>query len=319
MYCVSRIEMLDNYSETYKPLAYNQAEEFRKKSENMHWIPEEADLTKDVEDYKKASIEEKEFIKNILSIFTQSDFNVAKGYLPLINIIKNNEVRGMLTSFMAREFIHQEGYAHLNESLGFPDNYYTDFLKHRETLEKNVYMQDDVYKGNFGLSLAKGILLEGISLFGSFIMLKNFEREGKYLGMCQINDWSLKDETLHVEGNAWLFRTWCRENPNEINDTFKRHIYSMAREIVELEKSFVEFAFGNYSPYKLTADEVKQYVEYIADRRLIQLGLKANFGVDTNPLPWFDEITNGSSLQNFFEGKVTEYSVVGMTGEFSYR
>lgn len=309
---------LFNLSTVYKPFVYPQAETYRQQSENMHWVTDEADLTKDVEDYKRASKEEQDYIKNILSIFTQSDFNVAKNYLPLINKVKNNEVRGMLTSFMCREFEHQRGYAHLNESLGFPDTYYTDFLQHRETLNKNTYMIDDTYKGNFGLSLAKGILLEGISLFGSFIMLKNFEREGKYLGMCQINDWSLKDESLHVEGNAWLFRTWCEENKQEINDTFKRHIYSMAREIVELEKSFIDFAFSNYTPYKLSVQEVKEYIEYIADRRLIQLGLKANYGVETNPLPWFDEITNGSSLQNFFEGRVTEYSVSGLTGEWKY-
>lgn len=310
--------MLTELSKTYKPLNYQWAEEYRKKSENMHWIAEEADLTKDVEDFKKASLEEKNFIKNILSIFTQSDFNVASGYLPLINAIKNNEVRGMLTSFMCREYIHQEGYAHLNESLGFPDNYYTDFLLHRETAEKNTYMQDTIFKENFGLSLAKGILLEGISLFGSFIMLKNFEREGKYLGVTQINDWSLKDETVHVEGNAKLFRAWCSENKEQINDTFKRHIYSTTREIVELEKNFVDFAFGTYTPYRLTKEEVKSYIEYIADRRLLQLGLKPNYEIVTNPLPWFDEVNNGSSLQNFFEGRVTEYSVSGMTGDFKY-
>lgn len=310
--------MLTEISKTYKPLNYQWAEEYRKKSENMHWIAEEADLTKDVEDFKKASLEEKNFIKNILSIFTQSDFNVASGYLPLINAIKNNEVRGMLTSFMCREYIHQEGYAHLNESLGFPDNYYTDFLLHRETAEKNTYMQDTIFKENFGLSLAKGILLEGISLFGSFIMLKNFEREGKYLGVTQINDWSLKDETVHVEGNAKLFRAWCSENKEQINDTFKRHIYSTTREIVELEKNFVDFAFGTYTPYRLTKEEVKSYIEYIADRRLLQLGLKPNYEIVTNPLPWFDEVNNGSSLQNFFEGRVTEYSVSGMTGDFKY-
>lgn len=305
-------------SETYKPLQYQWAEDYRKQSENMHWIPEEADLTKDVEDYKSASLEEKEFIKNILSIFTQSDFNVASGYLPLINTIKNNEVRGMLTSFMCREYIHQEGYAHLNESLGFPDSYYTDFLEHRETLEKNSYMQDASFKDSFGLSLAKGILLEGISLFGSFIMLKNFERLGKYLGVCQINDWSLKDESLHVEGNSKLFRVWCQENQGEVNDTFKRHIYSMVREIVELEKAFIDFAFGSYNPGNLSKDEVKEYIEFIADRRLVQLGLKPNYERTVNPLPWFDEINNGSTLQNFFEGKVTEYAVAGMTGEWRY-
>lgn len=305
-------------STTYKPLQYQEAEDYRLASEDIHWIVKEVEMTKDVEDYKRASTEEKDFIKNILSIFTQSDFNVASGYLPLINYVKNNEVRGMLTSFMAREYIHQEGYAHLNESLGFPDQYYTDFLEHRETAEKNSYMQDDVFKDNFGLALAKGILLEGISLFGSFIMLKNFERIGKYPGMCTINEWSLRDESLHVEGNAWLFRTWCRENPMEVNDTFKRHVYSTARELVELEIQFLDFAFGSYKPHNLDKEEVKEYIRYIADRRLVQLGLKPNYEVSVNPLPWFDEITNGSSHANFFEKRVTDYSVAGMTGIWKY-
>ena len=309
--------MLTEKSVTYKPLRYPQAEDYRLQSEDIHWIVKEVEMSKDVEDFKAASTEEKEFIKNILSIFTQSDFNVAAGYLPLLNQIKNNEVRGMLTSFMAREFIHQEGYAHLNESLGFPDSYYTDFLKHMETREKDTYMSESIFE-NFGLKLAKGILLEGISLFGSFIMLKNFERVGKYLGMCTINEWSLRDESLHVEGNAWLFRTWCAENPESVNDTFKLHIYSMAREIVELEKDFIDFAYGEYQPPKLDKEDVKAYIEYIADRRLLQLGLKPNFGRSKNPLPWMDELNNGSSLANFFEKRVTDYSVAGMSGEFAY-
>jgi glutaredoxin 3 len=309
--------MLTELSKTYKPLRYPQAEEYRLQSEDIHWIVKEVEMTKDLEDFKSASAEEKEFIKNILSIFTQSDFNVATNYLPLIQKIKNNEVRGMLTSFMAREFIHQEGYAHLNESLGFPDSYYTDFLKHQETLEKDSYMAEAVFE-SFGLKLAKGILLEGISLFGSFVMLKNFERVGKYLGTCTINEWSLRDESLHVEGNAWLFRTWCDENPREINDSFKKHIYTMAREIVELEKNFVEFAFGSYQPPMLNKEDVKDYIEYIADRRLLQLGLKPNFDRSINPLPWMDELNNGSSLANFFEKRVTDYAVAGMDGDFIY-
>lgn len=311
------IKMITETSRTYKPLRYPQAEEYRLQSEDIHWIVKEVEMTKDLEDYKSASKEEQEFIKNILSIFTQSDFNVAAGYLPLINYVKNNEIRGMLTSFMAREFIHQEGYAHLNESLGFPDSYYTDFLKHKETLDKDSYMSEQVHE-SFGLKLAKGILLEGIALFGAFIMLKNFERAGKYLGTCTINEWSLRDESLHVEGNSWLFRTWCAENPTQINDTFKLHIYNMAREIVELEKKFIDFAFGSYQPPKLDKEEVKAYIEYIADRRLLQLGLKANFNRSVNPLPWMDELNNGSSLANFFEKRVTDYSVAGMSGEFTY-
>jgi len=149
-------------------------------------------------------------------------------------------------------------------------------------------------------------------------MLKNFERIGKYIGTCTINEWSLRDESLHVEGNAKLFRIWCDENPQEINDEFKLAIYNMVREIVKLEQEFVNFAFDNYQAPNLEAEEVNRYIEYIGDRRLLQLGLKPNFGVKENPLPWFDEITNGSSFSNFFEKRVTDYSVAGMSGDFTY-
>lgn len=309
--------MLNQLSRTFKPLKYQWAEDYRKESENSHWIVDEVEMTKDVEDYKLAAEEEKTFIKNILSIFTQSDFNVASGYLPLLNTIKNNEVRGMLASFMAREYIHQEGYAHLNESLGFPDSYYTDFLTHKETLDKDSFMSSTSFS-SFGLALAKGILLEGISLFGSFIMLKNFERHGKYLGMCKINEWSLRDETLHVEGNAKLFRVWCNENAHEINDGFKFEIYNMTREIVKLEEAFIDFAFADYQPQDLNKGQVKDYIKFIANRRLTQLGLKTEYSIMANPLPWFEVLSNGSSVQNFFEGKVADYDVAGLTGEWRY-
>ena len=92
----------------------------------------------------------------------------------------------------------------------------------------------------------------------------------------------------------------------------------MGLKIVELEKNFVEFAFGSYQPPMLDKEDVKAYIEYIADRRLLQLGLKPNFNRSTNPLPWMDELNNGSSLANFFEKRVTDYAVAGMDGDFIY-
>jgi ribonucleoside-diphosphate reductase beta chain len=68
----------------------------------------------------------------------------------------------------------------------------------------------------------------------------------------------------------------------------------------------------------LNKEDVKDYIEYIADRRLLQLGLKPNFDRSVNPLPWMDELNNGSSLANFFEKRVTDYAVAGMDGDFIY-
>ena len=308
-------------SKIYKPMRYQWAEDYRQESEQMHWITDEVDFNQDLVDFReKLTEDEREFVKSILSIFTQSDFAVGNYYIDFIlPKIKNNEIRGMFSSFNCREWEHQRGYAQLNESLGLPESYYTDFLEHTATLDKwNFYSQNDKVKGSFGLSLAKQILTEGVALFGAFIMLKNFERHGLLMGTCKINEWSLKDETLHVEGNAMAFKTWAKENPDKINDKFKKTIYKMAREVAKLECNFIDFAFNKHKVRDLGAEEVKEYIKYITDRRLLQLGLKANFNVEENPLPWFDMLTNGSSLQNFFEGRSADYDIAGLTGDWNY-
>lgn len=311
--------MLNRWSEVYKPMQFPWAEELRQQHEKVHWVPEEADLTQDIEQWKTTlTDEEKEFIKAILSIFTQSDVAVGRFYVDhLIPRIKNNEVRNLLMSFAARECIHQEGYALLNESLGLGDDFWADFMSHPETVSKWEYMTRD-QNSNLGLALAKQVMLEGISLFGSFVMLKNFERHGKILGTCKINEWSLRDETIHVEGNAKIFREWCRENPMEVNGPFKLEIYDMVRSVVNLETDFVDMVFQDFDVEELDKEDVKEYIRFIADRRLVQLGLKENYEVETNPLPWMDELTGGSSMQNFFEGKVADYEVGGLTGKYVY-
>tara|TARA_R110000851_G_scaffold45642_3_gene111579 strand:- start:3019 stop:3933 length:915 start_codon:yes stop_codon:yes gene_type:complete len=300
---------------------YEWAEKYRQESEQMHWVTDEIDFNQDMVDFReKLTNDERDFVKSILSIFTQSDEEVANFYLDfLLPKVKNNEIRGMLSSFNNREWEHQRGYAQLNETLGLPESYYTDFMEHTATLAKyNFYVDNENIGGNFGLALAKQILTEGIALFGAFIMLKNFERHGLLMGTCKVNEWSLKDETLHVEGNAKLFRVWASENSKEIDNKFKKVIYDMTREVVDLECKFIDFAFNKHEVRELYKEEVKEYVRYIADRRLAQLGLKSEYNIKDNPLPWFDMLTNGSSLQNFFEGRSADYDIAGLTGDWRY-
>ena len=82
----------------------------------------------------------------------------------------------------------------------------------------------------------------------------------------------------------------------------------------ELEDKFIELAYEMGDIEGLSKDEVKTYIRYITDRRLLQLGLKTNFKVKNNPLPWLEWILNGADHTNFFENRVTEYEVAGLTG-----
>jgi glutaredoxin 3 len=314
--------MLTQMSKTYKPFLYPWAVELTKKHEEIHWIEDEAELSEDVHDWRtKLSDPEKEFITQVLRLFTQSDVQVGENYHELlIPRFKNNEIRNMLSSFANREGVHQRAYALLNDTLGLPDEEYHKFLEYKAMADKIDFMShgNTTSQAGLALALAQSVFNEGMSLFASFVMLLNFQRFGKMKGMGTIVEWSIRDETMHVQGNAKLFRTFCDEHPRIVNDELKSKIYQMAKDAVKLEDKFIDLAYNGHEIQGLTKQEVKQYIRHIADRRLLQLGLKPNFKVKDNPLPWLDWVLNGASHDNFFEKRVTEYSVVGMEGSWGW-
>jgi ribonucleoside-diphosphate reductase beta chain len=123
---------------------------------------------------------------------------------------------------------------------------------------------------------------------------------------------------MHCEGMVKLFRTFCEEHPRVVTDDFKKAIYDMFRTGVALEDKVIDNAFEMGLVEGVSAEEIKQYIRYLADRRLIMLGLKGNWKVKENPLPWLDWIINGASHKNFFEGTVTDYNADGMEGDWGW-
>ena len=239
----------------------------------------------------------------------------------MIPKFKNNEIRNMLSSFATREGVHQRAYALLNDTLGLPDDEFHAFLEYSEMADKLDFMAEGNINTHTGLALvlAQSVFNEGMSLFASFVMLLNFQRFGKMKGMGTIVEWSIRDETMHVQGNAKLFREFCEEHPRIVNDELKSKIYEMATNSVKLEDKFIRLAYKNAGVIEgLSEEEVKKYIRHIADRRLLQLGMKPKFKVKENPLPWLDWVLNGASHDNFFEKRVTEYSVNGMEGDWGW-
>lgn len=307
-------------SVTYKPFQYPWAVEKSIAHEKIHWGEWEAKLQEDVAQWKTDAItpQEKAHITSILRLFTQSDVQVGTNYLEYyIPKFKNNEIRAMLTSFVNREFVHQRSYALLNDTLGLPEEEYSAFLEYEAMKEKIDFMGDIDINSHAGTAkaIARSVMNEGMSLFSAFAMLLNYQRFGKMKGMCEIVEWSVRDETMHCDGMVQLFREFCKEHPRIVTDEFKLSIYQMFRDGVALEDQVIETAFADGDIQGLSAQEVKQYIRYIADRRLIQLGLKGNWKVTKNPLDWLEWVLNGDSFKNFFEGTVTDYNAAGMDGD----
>jgi ribonucleoside-diphosphate reductase beta chain len=305
---------------SFKPFSYPWAFDAFLASEKMHWLHTEVPMVEDVNDWKnKLTLSEKEFLTHIFRFFTQGDIDVAGAYVNnYLPVFPAPEVRMMLSSFAAREAIHIAAYSHLIETLGMPETTYNEFLEYEEMKDKHDYVESFILKdeGSVAQQIAVfSAFTEGMQLFSSFVMLLNFTRFGKMKGMGQIIAWSQVDESLHTESMIKLFREFVKENKHIWTDDLKSQLYTVAENMVSLEDKFIDLAFGVNEMQGLSKEEVKQYIRYIADRRLIALGLKGIFKVKKNPLPWVDGML-GTTHSNFFEQRVTDYAKGALTGSW---
>jgi len=307
----------------FKPFQYPWAYDAWLKHEQSHWLHSEVPMIEDVKDWKnRLTVEEKQFLTHIFRFFTQGDIDVAGGYVKnYLPYFPQPEVRMMLLGFAAREALHVAAYSHLIETLGLPDTMYNQFLEYQAMKDKHDFITDiasqNTTKENTATHIATfSAFTEGMQLFSSFIMLLNFPRHGMMKGMGQIVTWSIVDETMHTENMIKLFRTYIKENPEIWNDELKGRIYTIAEKMVELEDKFIDLAFGMGPMKNLTSEDVKQYIRYIADRRLISLGMKGIFKVKKNPLPWVEEMINAPTHTNFFENRSTDYAKGALSGKW---
>jgi len=317
-----QLSITDN-RDHFKPFNYPWAYDAWLKHEQSHWLHTEVPMAEDVKDWqRKLTIEERAFLTNIFRFFTQGDIDVAGGYVSnYLPYFPQPEVRMMLMGFAAREALHVAAYSHLIETLGMPESTYNEFLEYEAMREKHEYFLNLSAKNGTKESVAANIaafsaFTEGMQLFSSFIMLLNFPRHGKMKGMGQIVTWSIVDETMHAESMIKLFRTYIEENIEIWNDQLKSTIYSIAEKMVELEDKFIDLAFAMGPMEGLTQEEVKAYIRYIADRRLISLGMKGIFKVKKNPLLWVEEMINAPTHTNFFENRATDYARGALTGDW---
>lgn len=299
---------------------YPWAIEYYKKHDVAVWHDSEYSLSQDIQDYAKASPQEKADLEAIMPLFVQNDVEATTGYEALLRIMKPMEIRLMLGSSLAREGTHVFNYANFVETVGLPDSTFTTFLDRPvmstkiDYLEKAKVRKYEDYKAvgmsdaevdkEFRRAVARMLAvyaggLEGVSLMAQFAMLLEYQFVGKYPGLCTIVEWSIKDEMMHLISNAHLFRVYISENSDIWDDALKFDIYEGMREIVAHEHALID---SLNKPEKF-----KRYVEYMADNALNELGMKKNWNTTINPLPFMDDVV-GVQLTDFFSGSVTEYS-----------
>lgn len=306
----------------FKPFNYPWAYEAWLTQQRIHWLPEEVPMGDDVKDWKNnLSEQEKYLLTQIFRFFTQADIEVNNCYMKHYSrVFQPTEVQMMLAAFSNMETIHIDAYSHLIDTIGMPESTYSEFLKYKEMKDKYDYMQEFGVDSKIDIATtlaAFGGFTEGLQLFGSFAILMNFPRFGKMKGMGQIVTWSVRDETLHTNSIIRLYHTFLKENPDINKEELEQRLYKVCDTIITHEDAFVDLAFDIEGGIQgLHAHEVKAYLRYIADRRLMQLELNPMYNSDKNPLPWMDEILNGVEHTNFFENRVTEYTKAATQGSW---
>jgi len=303
----------------YKPFLYPWCYEAWLTQQRLHWLPEEVPMAEDVRDWKKnLSPGEINLLTQIFRFFTQADVEVNNCYMKhYAQVFGPVEVQMMLSAFSNIETVHIAAYAHLLDTIGMPEVEYQAFLKYKAMKDKYDYMQNANMSSRRDIAKTMALFsgfTEGLQLFASFAILMNFPRFNKMKGMGQIVTWSVRDETLHCLSMIKLFNAFIAENPDIWDEELREEITNSCKEVITIEDNFIDLAFEQGGVEGLEAEEVKQYIRYIADRRLQQLNLDTLYGIDKNPLPWMDEMLNGAEHTNFFENRSTEYSKASTEG-----
>lgn len=301
----------------YYPFEYPQAYEYWLSQQQVHWLHTEISMARDIVDWNsKLTEEEKDVIGGVLKSFTQLEIVVGNDYWlgKVHNWFKKPEIQMMAAAFANMETIHTKSYAYLNESLGLDD--FAAFLQDPAGKAKIDHLVDT--DGKTKREIARSLAVfsgfaEGVQLFSSFAILLNYSRHNLMKGVGEIITFSVRDESLHSNAGCWLFRQFIQENPEIWDDELKREIFQAARDAVKLEVDFIDSVFKDGKPILgLDPHDLKQFIKYRANTKLHDLGLKSNWtNLDKEAvarLDWFDYLTVGEAHQDFFSGRVSDYS-----------
>jgi len=298
----------------YKPFEYQTAFEFYKDQHRAHWLADEVPLSSDLNDWKlKLSESEKSLIGNILKSFAQTETYVNDYWATKVAVwFPKHEIKAMACAFADFESIHAEAYARLNEELGLDD--FEAFMEDEEAkakIDRLVELPGNTLREK-ALSLAIfSAFTEGVNLFSSFAILMSFQLRNLMKGTGQIVEWSVRDESLHSKAGCWLFRTMIEEMP-ELSEGMESQIYDACDISVKLEFDFIDKAFEMGEIEGLNKNQLKNFIKERANQKLIELGYNPLYNdIDPNLLKsmeWFGHLTSGKTHQDFFAGRVTDYS-----------
>ena len=288
------------------PIQYDDIWNMYKKQVDCFWRAEEVDLSKDFLHWNMLNNNEKEFISMILAFFAASDGLIIENLgVRFMNDVKNSEVRAFYGFQIAMENIHSQMYSLLIDTyikdnkqkskLFTALNNYDCIKKKGDWAKKWIDNKED----NFAKRLIAFACIEGIFFSGAFCSIFWLKKRGLMPGLTFSNELISRDEALHTEFAILLYSKLNNKLDNEV-------IEKIVKEAVEIEKEFIIHALP-CNLIGMNSKLMSQYIEFIADRLLVQLGCVKLYN-SSNPFN-FMELISIESKTNFFEKRVSEYAL----------
>ncbi|MDG2123848.1 MAG: ribonucleotide-diphosphate reductase subunit beta [Verrucomicrobiales bacterium] len=307
------------------PLKYQWAYDLYGTMKANHWEPEDIPMQKDIEQWQspdELSDVERWIIRMGIGYFSAAEGIVGDNILHVVReLVTAPELKLVLGRHAHEENIHADSLLYMISSLGINPHECEAMFEQIETIKrKNEFVTRTSHELRRDLDmkevknkelLAKNIFvfgqcMEGTQFYGLFGMILSLYRQNKFPGIGQMFRYTLRDESNHIELCRNLFMDLVEENKEIWTESFREELRDTMREAVQLEKDFIDDCLP-VSAIGLSSEEFKQYIDYIADRRLRGCGLEELMPGVTNPFPWLAEMIDINKEQNFFEGRVTEY------------
>lgn len=295
-----------------------------------HWMPQEVNMTADIGLWKSdngLSDDERVIVKRSLGFFSTADSLVANNLvLALYRLITNPECRQYLLRQAFEEAIHTHAYQYCIESLGMDEGEIFNMYHEVPTVAKKAswalqYTQEindpkfetgtvETDKALLKNLIAYYCVLEGIFFYCGFTQILSMGRRNKMTGTSEQFQYILRDESMHVNFGIDVINQIKLENPHLWDEEMQALATHMILEGTQLEIEYAQDTMAR-GVLGMNANMMAEYLQFIANRRLAQIGLPEQFSGAKNPFPWMSEIMDLKKEKNFFETRVTEYQTGG--------
>jgi ribonucleoside-diphosphate reductase beta chain len=310
------------------PIDYDWAREYYESGVANNWVPAEIPMQDDVRQWNGDALTEgeRQLVEWNLGFFSTAESLTANNIvLALYEYVTAPECRQYLLRQAYEEAIHTDTFIYCCDSLGFdPEYMYGMYDRIPSIAEKDAFVVDltrAIDRDGFTIETDADmreflrdlvgfyLVMEGIFFYAGFAMMLGLKRRNKMVGIGQQFEYIMRDESLHVGFGVDLINQIRAENPSVWTEAFEREVIDLVTEAVDLERIYAHEACPD-DVLGMSAEGFAEYVEHVADRRLEQLDLPAQYGTE-NPFPWMSEQADLNKEKNFFETQVTEYQSGG--------